>query len=64
MNETRDKKFSQKISHVGKNLYKVRKQGRDEKHPRATLLWNMAEKKDKEDYTMSIAKMCCATDAV
>ena len=42
-------------------MWKVRKLGRDEKHPKATLLRNMMEEKDKEDYTTSVAKLCRAT---
>ena len=38
------------------DLQKVRKHGGDEKHPKATLLWTMAEKKGKEDYITSVAK--------
>ena len=33
------------------------KKGRHEKHPRATVLRNMAEKKDKEEYTTSVVRL-------
>ena len=57
------KRFSSKICHIGKDLLKLWKQDGDE----STLgspATEHGEKKDKEDFTTSVAKMYRAKDVM